>query len=279
MSNIEEITTEVSIEVKSKCNCDKKPRKKGLKYFVYKLKTCTRSRPCTICVYLFLILILLASIVSLIVIGVLILAPFRKVLDYEHAQCVTLRNPDETIERRCSCGKGCSSTYPCVVIKVHLVGIHNDSASSPTSTLFENESMLMRKVRISLFQKKKNVSLMSQTLLGTRDATSIAITDIMVNPAMANHTHCGCWGGHNWNAVTGQFLCTKRKRKLQCKLKPNVAKTNQPMTDGKFCTSECRMRSCRFLFEFVCTAFGFLYVTVSPDPNSTSPTICRLVKN
>ena len=141
-NNIEEITVEASRELSAnKCAC----KHKGFKYCVHKLRICVHSRPCTICVYLFLTLVLLASLVSLIVIGVLILAPFRRARDYHDGYCVALRNPEEIVERRCSCGKGCSSTYPCLLVKVHLRGVHNDSTSS--SILYENESMLLRKVR------------------------------------------------------------------------------------------------------------------------------------
>ena len=140
-SNIEEITGD-SIEVKNKCSC----KKKGINYYLHKLRTCSRSRPCTICIYLFLTLFILASVVSLIVIGVLILAPFRKAVSYHSIHCIAQENGDDIIERRCSCGKGCSSTYPCLLVKVHLQGIHNDSDKS-ASILYENESMLMRKVK------------------------------------------------------------------------------------------------------------------------------------
>ena len=144
-SNIAEINGD-SIEVKNKCSC----KKKSFTYYMHKIKVCSRSRPCTICIYLFLTLITLASVVSLIVIGVLILAPFRKAVEYHSIHCIAQENIDETVERRCSCGKGCSSTYPCLLVKVHLKGIHNQSDHS-SSILYENESMLMRKVGFKLY--------------------------------------------------------------------------------------------------------------------------------
>ena len=84
------------------------------------LKGCLKSRPCTICVYLCLALLILASVVSLIVVGVLVVAPFRKAMDFQETLCVATRTLEEGEDRRCSCGKGCNSKYSCIEIKVAL---------------------------------------------------------------------------------------------------------------------------------------------------------------
>ena len=69
------------------------------------IRNCIRSRPCSICVYLMLSLVILASIVSLIVIGVLIVAPYRKASTFLDTKCGTVTLEQDIEHRRCSCGK------------------------------------------------------------------------------------------------------------------------------------------------------------------------------
>ena len=109
------------------------------------VKSLLRSRPCSVCVYLCLMLFLLASVVSLIVMGILIVGPYRRVSNFKSTWCVVLGVKITDIHLRCSCGKGCSSTHICVSVSVQFTG-NNDRKY--TSTMYENESMLNRKVSI-----------------------------------------------------------------------------------------------------------------------------------
>ena len=107
------------------------------------LKSCLRSRPCTICLYMCLALFILASLVSLIVIGVLIVAPYHKAMSFEDTMCMAIRSSQDSDERRCSCGKGCNSKYPCVnlMVSVDALGDKENHA-----TMYENEATLSRQV-------------------------------------------------------------------------------------------------------------------------------------
>ena len=106
-------------------------------------RTWFQSRPCAVCIYLCLALMLLASIVSLIVVGVLIGLPYHRVAHFLPAQCVLKNLHIDDEHRRCSCGKGCNSLYPCVTISVQFIDMHEQEH---TTTMFENESTLNRKV-------------------------------------------------------------------------------------------------------------------------------------
>ena len=74
--------------------------------------TCLKSRPCTVCLYLTLVLFLLSSVVTIIVVGILIGAPYHHVNGYTQATCLPESIIRDTSDRRCSCGKGCQSQYP-----------------------------------------------------------------------------------------------------------------------------------------------------------------------
>ena len=107
-------------------------------------RTWFHSRPCAVCIYLCLALMLLASIVSLIVVGVLIGLPYHRVAHFLPAQCVVKEVSIDDQHRRCSCGKGCNSLYPCISLTVEYLDIN---AEAHTTIMYENESTLNRKVR------------------------------------------------------------------------------------------------------------------------------------
>ena len=120
---------------------------KGIHKITFGLRKCLHSRPCSICVYLCLTLIVLASLVSLVVISVLIVVPYAKAASYQHSNCTPVRVNVDNEDRRCSCGKGCSSLYPCIQIKVLIHAVNYSSDSHPESSiLYENEAIFMRKV-------------------------------------------------------------------------------------------------------------------------------------
>ena len=109
------------------------------------LRHCVHSRPCSICIYLVIALVILASLVAMIVIGVLIVAPFRRVSGFAHTTCETVGLETRLEHKRCSCGKGCNSKYPCIkvaVITPELVEEHKNHV-----VLFDNEATLLREVR------------------------------------------------------------------------------------------------------------------------------------
>ncbi len=116
------------------------------------LRHCLRSRPCSICLYLCITLLLLASIVALIVIGVLVVAPFHKASKFIQTDCETVSVANDIEHRRCSCGKGCNSKYPCIKITVRTAEM-GGLATLDHVVMYENEANLLRQVRIHSFTK------------------------------------------------------------------------------------------------------------------------------
>ncbi len=104
---------------------------------------CCRSKPCSVCLYLILVLILLSSTVALVVIGILVVAPYHRANRYLETNCTTVRVDTDRTTRRCSCGKGCNSQYPCLRIMVSF-----DANTQEPSKLADDESLLHRKVSV-----------------------------------------------------------------------------------------------------------------------------------
>jgi len=110
---------------------------------------CLHSRPCSVCLYLSVILFMIASFIALVVIGVLIVAPFRRVSTFNDVTCETVALQTQNEPQRCSCGKGCNSKYPCIQISIRLPQYKwsvNDSMEGEVTRvmLFDNESTLQR---------------------------------------------------------------------------------------------------------------------------------------
>ena len=133
----------VQIENATKCTCTHKGIKNKIEFGLNK---CVHSRPCSICVYLCLTLMVLASIVALIVISVLIVVPYTKAASYQSSNCTPVGINVDPEDRRCSCGKGCSSLYPCLQIRVLITAVNYSYVDIRSSILYENEAVFMRKV-------------------------------------------------------------------------------------------------------------------------------------
>ena len=106
--------------------------------------TLWQTRHCAICVYLFLSVVLLASTVAIVLTGALVVAPYRKVSAFLPALCLPFSVDVDQIGRKCSCGKGCTSRYPCV--RIHVTYTHH-KLSPQRALLYENEAALDREVR------------------------------------------------------------------------------------------------------------------------------------
>ena len=117
-----------------------------LTHLAFRMKTCLQSRPCTICLYLCLTLQLLLGIICLVVISILVVRPFREISTYEHGNCTPTDVSIDPDDRRCSCGKGCTSLYPCIRITVSINNINYTGLSGQSSFLYENEVIMRRKV-------------------------------------------------------------------------------------------------------------------------------------
>ena len=146
----------VHIDDATKCTCTHKGVKKKIEFGLTK---CIHSRPCSICVYLCLTLMVLASIVALIVISVLIVVPYTKAASYQSSNCTPVGVSVDPEDKRCSCGKGCSSLYPCLQIRVLIAAVNYSYVDIRSSILYENEAVFMRKVgRSTCTSVQENVS-------------------------------------------------------------------------------------------------------------------------
>ena len=109
------------------------------------LRGCARTRPCSVCLYLFLGIVLLSSFVSVLVVGFLVAAPYQKASRFVAARCAPHQVIIDRYERKCSCGKSCSSKYPCLRIQVTYVGADGGIVES---LMAEDESALHRQVGV-----------------------------------------------------------------------------------------------------------------------------------
>ena len=132
----------IQIDQMPKCTCPQK----GIYKIKFGINKFIHSRPCSICVYLCLTLTVLASLVSLVVISVLIVVPYTKAASYESSNCTPVGVNIDPEDRRCSCGKGCSSLYPCLQIRVVIEAVNYSYVNLKSSILYENEAVFMRKV-------------------------------------------------------------------------------------------------------------------------------------
>ena len=115
----------------------------------YRLRVCFHSRPCAICGYMCLTLLVIAGLVGMVVVTVLVLVPYQRASQYVSTHCTPISVTRETEERRCSCGKGCSSLYPCLLIYVHIKEINYTNTSMTKdnpSLIYENEAVFLRHV-------------------------------------------------------------------------------------------------------------------------------------
>lgn len=110
---------------------------------VLKVFNCVTSRPCVVCVYLALLLVLLCSFISLIVISFLVAAPYTEAAHFVTGECTCVGSVWGREEEQCSCGKGCSSKYPCLKVSVNITLTNGNIA---TATLAEDETNLHQKV-------------------------------------------------------------------------------------------------------------------------------------
>ena len=136
-----------------------------LTHLVFRIRTCLQSRPCTICLYLCLTLQLLLGIICLVVISILVVTPFREISTYEHGNCTPTDVSIDPADRRCSCGKGCTSLYPCIRITVSINNVNYTRLSGQSSLLYENEVIIRRKVGRILISLSGDLSVIDVMLI------------------------------------------------------------------------------------------------------------------
>ena len=106
---------------------------------------CRRSRTCCIVIYLGIALICASSLASIVVVGLVICIPYHNARHFMEASCRTVQLTYISSDYKCSCGKRCNSSYPCLVLEVEYMP-HVSPGAVDTAMVHEDETKLNRKV-------------------------------------------------------------------------------------------------------------------------------------
>lgn len=107
--------------------------------------SCEKAKLCTLTLYSWLGLLTIGSAVALVVVGVLLVDPWVEASRFVSTTC-TADHVQMKGERKCTCGKSCASTYPCVHLEVKFIDHQRDVKRA---ILKENEVNLVNEVRYS----------------------------------------------------------------------------------------------------------------------------------
>jgi len=115
---------------------------------LHRTRIMLHSKPCTVCIYLCVITLLIGSVIALIIISVMVIAPYYRVSQFQDAYCSVANISWDEGLRQCSCGKSCSSVFPCLTIWITYM--HTSTNIANTSTQFHllhgDETMLDKEV-------------------------------------------------------------------------------------------------------------------------------------
>lgn len=106
---------------------------------------CRRSGLCSFTLYVWLAVFVLGCFAAMLVVGVVVVGPFRRVSHFRDTKCTSVGFQYAPEMHQCSCGKGCKSSYRCLLIKVFYHQM-NGQNTTEQSIVFENEIFLNRKV-------------------------------------------------------------------------------------------------------------------------------------
>ena len=109
------------------------------------IRTCWHYKYCSVCVYIILVIIMFSAIIGLIVVILLVVIPFARVSSFQSALCEVTGARKHLSESTCSCGKGCDSRYPCMLIQVQYALSHS---LTHNASIHENEVLLDKKVML-----------------------------------------------------------------------------------------------------------------------------------
>lgn len=113
-------------------------------------RNCKRSRACCATLYVCIFLFCMASFASMIVIGIAMVEPYRRVAQFHSTTCQPILVHYLTDFMECSCGKRCNSGYPCLFIEV-ITTESNVTNELLNGQLRNDESLLARKVNTAKY--------------------------------------------------------------------------------------------------------------------------------
>ena len=104
-------------------------------------------RSCTYRLARFLVGLGLAGVILLIILGVVVVHPTLNDMKLKSAECRVISSQITDEEKSCSCGRYCSSSYPCLEIRVSF----NANGEGHTAYLYETVYNDKNKVRIVFY--------------------------------------------------------------------------------------------------------------------------------
>ena len=121
-------------------------------------RRCRHSRVCSMTLYIWIGIFVLACFVALVIVGVLVVDPYRRAQRFKDTSCVAVATVYRSDEKKCSCGKGCTSGYSCLVVKV--VFTEQPRSHVPETVVYENEAALRGQVglRFTTFYRRTSAS-------------------------------------------------------------------------------------------------------------------------
>ena len=109
----------------------------------WSLRTCWRSRYSVVCLYIILVLVLLASLLALLIVVSMVTLPYQRASGFMRSTCEVVSAHQHSSPSICSCGKGCDSHYPCLVIEVQYI---DHAKTMQNASMYENEIVLGKRV-------------------------------------------------------------------------------------------------------------------------------------
>ena len=107
-------------------------------------RRCRNSRLCSMTLYLWIGIFVLTCLVALIVVGLLVVDPYRKAKRFKDTTCMPVAIERSIEEKKCSCGKGCTSGYNCIIVKVIYSNTLRDISTE--TIVYDNEAALKSQV-------------------------------------------------------------------------------------------------------------------------------------
>ena len=106
-------------------------------------RTCLGSRYGVVSIYIMLTLILLSAFLVLVIVITMVCMPYGRVSGFLQADCEVTGAHTYPTPSICSCGKGCDSHYPCLVIRVQYT---DDNGHGHNASIHDNEVILGKRV-------------------------------------------------------------------------------------------------------------------------------------
>lgn len=107
------------------------------------METCRHCKYCAAYNITLLGIVIIVATIVLVVITVLVVVPYYRVSNFAKSMCQVIVAPTYIAEYACSCGKGCTSRYPCIDIEVYVT---SSNLNGYNASIHSNEVTLAKEV-------------------------------------------------------------------------------------------------------------------------------------